>query len=51
MGVQVLKKIAGPKIDNLGSIKGQNEVLGYYLVQNELVFGDRKLLYLVADDG
>ena len=34
------KKIAGPKMGQLGPKRGQNEVLGHFLAQNALVFGD-----------
>ena len=41
MVVQVLKKIfAGPKMGHLGPKRGQNEVLGHFLVQNALFFAD-----------
>ena len=40
MIVQVLKKFAGPEMGQLGPKRGQNEVLGHFLVQNVLVFGD-----------
>ena len=38
--VKTLKKISGPKMGQLGTKRGQNEVLGNFLAQNELLFGD-----------
>ena len=38
MVVQELKKIAGPKMGELGPKMGQNEVLDHFLVQYALVF-------------
>ena len=38
--VRALKKIAGPKMGQLGPKRGQNKVLGHFLAQNALVFDD-----------
>ena len=39
-GQSAEKKFAGPKMGQLGPKRGQNEVLGHFLAQNALVFGD-----------
>ena len=38
--LQVLKKIAGPKMGHLGQKMGQDEVLGHFLGYYALGFGD-----------
>ena len=48
--------IFGPKMGQLGPRRGQNEVLGHFLVQNALVFADfvhydGQLRYIVASGG
>ena len=40
MVVQVLKKFAGPKLGYLGPKWDQEEVLGHFVNQSVLVFGD-----------
>ena len=39
-GQKAERKFAGPKMGHLGPKRGQNEVLGHFLVQNWLVFAD-----------
>ena len=39
-GQSAEKKFAGPKMGHLGPKRGQNEVLGHFLVQSSFVLAD-----------